>query len=125
ALGHPRLYPLMAVHRMNTRVGVSKLDEVLGLFRAGGFDDAMAARMFRDFGYYITGAALAETAGYANGPSAAVPVSDVEIERDCPNRAAAAPYFKPQHFEETFRQGVELLLEGMARLQRKKVRARA
>src|SRR5690348_7771020 len=33
ALAHPRLYPLMAVHRMNTPVGVRKLDEVIGLFR--------------------------------------------------------------------------------------------
>ncbi|HVO04592.1 MAG TPA: TetR/AcrR family transcriptional regulator [Candidatus Cybelea sp.] len=122
ALGHPRLYPLIAVHRLNTRVGVRKLDQVLGLFREGGFDDATAARLFRDFGYYITGAALDETAGYAKGPSAAEPVSETEIARHCPNLAASAPYFKPQHFEETFRQGLELLLEGMARLRRSKAR---
>jgi AcrR family transcriptional regulator len=119
ALGHPKLYPLMAVHRMNTAVGVRKLDEIIGLFRDGGFDDAAAAQLFRDFGYYITGAALDETAGYAKGPSAAEPVSDAEIARDCPNLAAMAPYFKPQHFEPTFAHGLELLLEGMAR-QRKK-----
>jgi len=119
ALSHPKLYPLIAVHRMNTAVGVRKLDEIIGLFRAGGFDDATAAKLFRDFGYYITGAALDETAGYAKGPSAAEPVSDAEIARDCPNLAAVAPYFTPQHFEPTFAQGLELLLEGMARLRRK------
>src|SRR4051812_19581630 len=40
ALSHPKLYPLMAVHRMNTAVGVRKLDAIIGLFRDGGFDDA-------------------------------------------------------------------------------------
>jgi AcrR family transcriptional regulator len=118
ALGHPKLYPLMAVHRMNTRVGVRKLDEIIGLFRAGGFDDATAAKLFRDFGYYITGAALDEAAGYAKGPSAAEPVSDAEIARDCPNLAAVALYFKPEHFESTFAQGLELLLDGVARLRK-------
>jgi AcrR family transcriptional regulator len=119
ALGHPKLYPLMAVHRMNTKVGVRKLDAIIGLFREGGFDDAMAAKLFRDFGYYITGAALDETAGYAKGPSAAEPVTDAEIARDCPNLAAVAAYFKPQHFEPTFAQGLELLLQGIERLRTK------
>jgi AcrR family transcriptional regulator len=118
ALGHPKLYSLIAVHRMNTAVGVRKLDEIIGLFREGGFDDATAAGLFRNFGYYITGAALDETAGYANGPSAAEPVSDAEIARDCPNLAAVAPYFKPQHFEQTFARGIDLFLEGMARLRK-------
>ena len=119
ALGHPKLYPLMAVHRMNTKVGVRKLDQIIGLFREGGFDDAVAASLFRDVGYYITGAALDETAGYAKGPSAAEPVTDAEITRDCPNLAAVAPYFKPQHFEQTFAAGLEMLLTDMVRLRKK------
>jgi AcrR family transcriptional regulator len=118
ALKHPRLYPLIAVHRMNTRIGVGKLDEIIGVFRDGGFDDATAARLFRDFGYYLTGAALDETAGYAKGPSAATPVSSAEIRDHFPNLAAVAPFFKPQHFEETFGFGLELLLQGIARLKR-------
>lgn len=118
ALKHPKLYPLIAVHRMNTAVGVRKLDEIIGLFRQGGFDDATAARLFREFGYYLTGAALDETAGYAQGPSAAEPVSDAEIVRDCPNLAAVAPYFQPQHFEQTFARGLELLLDGMVRMRK-------
>jgi len=119
ALGHPKLYPLMAVHRMNTVIGVRKLDEIIGLFREGGFDDATAARLFRDVGYYLTGAALDETAGYAKGPSSAEPVSDEAIARDCPNLAAVAGYFKPDSFAPTFEQGLDLLLEGIARLRKK------
>jgi AcrR family transcriptional regulator len=119
ALAHPRLYPLIAVHRMNTPVGVRKLDEVIGLFREAGFDDETAARLFRELGYYLTGAALDETAGYAKGPSAATPVGDAEIAAHCPNLLAAAPFFKPQHYEATFERGLDLLLDGMARLKRK------
>jgi len=118
ALKHPRLYPLIAVHRMNTRVGVGKLNEIIGVFREAGFNDALAARLFRAFGYFLTGAALDETAGYAKGPSAATPVSNAEIMEHFPNLAAVAPFFKPQHFEETFSFGLELLLQGIARLKR-------
>lgn len=119
ALAHPKLYPLLAVHRLNTATGVRKLDEIIGLFRDGGFDDATAARLFREVGYYLTGAALDETAGYAQGPSAAEPVTDAEVARDCPNLAAVAPYFKPQHFERTFADGLEMLLQNVVRLRRK------
>jgi len=116
ALAHPKLYPLISTHRMNTPTGVKKLDEIIGVFRDAGFDDAMAARLFRDVGYFLTGAALDETAGYAKGPSAAMPVSDAEVAAHCPNLAAVAPFFKPQHFEATFEQGLDLLLDGIARL---------
>jgi|AraplaMF_Col_mMF_1032025.scaffolds.fasta_scaffold00042_30 AcrR family transcriptional regulator len=119
ALAHPKLYPLLAVHRLNTTVGVRKLDEIIGLFRDGGFDDATAARLFREVGYYLTGAALDETAGYAQGPSAAEPVTDAEVARDCPNLAAVAPYFKPRYFERTFTDGLEMLLQNMMRLRSK------
>lgn len=116
ALAHPKLFPLIAVHRMNTPTGVKKLDEIIAVFREAGFDDATAARLFREMGYYLVGAALDETAGYAKGPSAAVPVTEEQIARDCPSLAAAAPYFRPQYFEETFRCGLEILLQGMERL---------
>ena len=119
ALKHPRLYPLMAVHRMNSRIGVGKLNEIIAVFREAGFDDATAARLFRAFGYYLTGAALDETAGYAKGPSSVTPVSGAQIETDFPNLAAVAPFFKPKHFEETFSFGLELLLQGMPRPNRR------
>jgi AcrR family transcriptional regulator len=116
ALAHPKLYPLLAVHRLNTATGVRKLDAIVGLFRDAGFDDATAARLFREVGYYLTGAALDETAGYAQGPSAAEPASEAEIASDCPNLAAVAPYFKPRHYEQTFAAGLEMLLQEILRL---------
>jgi AcrR family transcriptional regulator len=110
---HPKLYPLIAVHRLNTPTGVRLIERVLSLVRAAIRDDALAARHFRVLGYYLTGAALDETAGYAQGPSAAEPVSDDYVAAHCPQLAAAAPYFKPAEWERTFALGLEALLNGM------------
>jgi len=99
---------------------VAYLDEVIGMFRAAGFDDKTAAQLFRQVGYYLTGAMLDETAGYAKGPSAAEPVTDAEIARDHPNLAAVAPFFKPAHHESTFAAGLEVMLAAMQRLPRRR-----
>ncbi len=95
--------------------GVAFIDGVIGILREAGFSDGDAARYFREIGYYLTGAALDETAGYAKGPSAAEPVSDAMIAADFRHLAAAAPYFQPAHFQATFETGLEILLEGIRR----------
>ena len=66
----------------------------------------------------MTGAALDETAGYAQGPSAAEPVGDAEIAASFRHLASAAPYFQPRHFQRTFEAGLEMLLEGISRAPR-------
>jgi AcrR family transcriptional regulator len=110
---HPRLFPLAALHRLNMPAGVAFIERMLGHFRAAVPDARLAAQVFRMFGYYAVGAALDETAGYAAGPSAAEPVSDEYIARECPQLAAAAPYFKSPWFESTFELGLEMLLKGI------------
>lgn len=115
ALKHPKLFPFFAVHRLNTPSGVGYIDGIIGILRDAGFSDRDAARYFREIGYYLTGAALDESAGYANGPSAAEPVSSETIARDFKHLAAAAPYFQPGHFQATFEAGLEMLLEGIRR----------
>jgi AcrR family transcriptional regulator len=115
ALKHPEFFPFFAVHRLNTRAGVAFVDGIIGILREAGFSDGDAARYFRELGYYLTGAALDETAGYARGPSAAEPVSDATIAAEFKHLAAAAPYFQPVHFPATFETGLEILLEGIKR----------
>ncbi len=113
ALAHryPRLFQLLATHRLNTPTGVRVIDEVLELARnAVPNDDRLAAQWFRVLSYYVTGAALDETAGYAKGPSAAVPVSEAYVAEYCPHLAAAAPYFKSPWWDSTFELGLESLL---------------
>lgn len=109
----PKLYPLIALHRLNTPTGVRFIERVLEHVRALTPDDETAARHFRALGYYLIGAALDETSGYANGPSAAQPVSDDYIAAHCPRLAAAAPYFKRPHWDATFALGVDALIDGL------------
>ena len=118
ALKHPKFFPFFAVHRLNTPSGVAFIDGIIGILRDAGFSDRDAAAYFRELGYYLTGAALDETAGYAKGPSAAVPVSNETIAADFRHLAAAARFFQPEHFQATFETGLEMLLAGIERAHR-------
>ncbi len=109
----PRLYQLIALHRFNTPTGVRFIEGVLALIHALSRDPRLVAQWFRAIGYYLTGAALDETAGYASGPSAVSTVSDDYIARECPRLCAVAPYFKPEWWDSTFELGLETLLAGM------------
>ena len=86
ALAHryPKLFQLLATHRLNTPTGVRVIEELLELVRDAMPDERLAGQWFRVLSYYVTGAALDETAGYAKGPSAAEPVSDAYVEEHCP-----------------------------------------
>jgi AcrR family transcriptional regulator len=115
ALKHPKLFPLFAVHRLNTRRGVGFINGTIGILRDAGFPPEPASRYFRTIGYYSTGAALDETHGYAKGPSAAEPVSSATISAEFGHLAAAAQFFQPRYFQMTFEDGLDMLLDGIAR----------
>jgi AcrR family transcriptional regulator len=110
----PALYPLLAVHRLNTPTGVSTLERVIALVHEVVPDAELAARHFRTLGYYITGAALDETSGYARGPSAAEPVSDAYVAEHCPHLMASAPFFQARHWQATYELGLDALLARVA-----------
>ena len=110
---HPKLFPMIAVHRLNTLVGVRLIEGVLALVHAAIPDDRLAAQYFRVLGYYLTGAALDDTAGYASSPSAAEPVSDAYIEEHCPRLVVAGRYHRQEWWESTFELGLESLLGAM------------
>jgi AcrR family transcriptional regulator len=112
---HPRFFPYVAVHRLNTPSGVRFVDGVLGVVQALVPDRELAARYFRVLGYYLVGGALDETSGYAAGPSAAEPVSDAYVAAHCPHLAAAAPWFRAAQWDATFALGLDALLAQMQR----------
>lgn len=114
-LRHPNFYKLIALHRLNTAAGIRWIDGVLGIFRSAGLDTETTARLFRVVGYYLGGAVLDETSGYAKGPSAVEPLSPEEIRRSFPEVEAVNPFFRPDQHAETFRVGLEILLDGVAR----------
>lgn len=110
----PALFPLVAVHRLNTPVGVGFIESVVTLIGGIEPDREKCARLFRALGYYLTGACLDETSGYARGPSAAEPVDEAFIAAHCPNLMASAPYFQSAHWDATFRLGIDAMLDGYA-----------
>lgn len=111
----PALFPLVAIHRLNTPTGVRFIESVLALVQAVVPQAELAARHFRTLGYFLVGAALDETSGYARGPSAAEPVDGSYIARECPRLAGAAPYFQASQWDATFELGVQAMLEAMER----------
>lgn len=114
ALRHPAFFQYVALHRLNTATALRWLNGALTTFREAGLSEEEATRLFRAFGYFITGAALDETSGYARGPSAAAPVPDVVVARDFPAVAAAARWFREEEREATFEAGLKILLDGVA-----------
>lgn len=113
ALKHPEFFQFVALHRTNTRGGLRFLERILQIFEDGGFDAEAMARLFRAVGYYLTGATLDETAGYAKGPSAAEPVPAAEAARDFPLVTRVGPYFQPKEREATFALGLDIMLAGV------------
>lgn len=109
------LYPVIGVHRLNTPTGVRFIEGVLSIAYEVTGDDESAARVFRWLGYYLMGAAMDETMGYAKGPSAAEPVDDAFVARECPRLARAARFFKRAEWDKTFEGGMEALLSALER----------
>jgi AcrR family transcriptional regulator len=112
----PAFAPFLVVYRMNSPTCLAKLNGVIGLFEAGGFGPELSARLFRAASYYLMGAILDETAGYAKGPSAVTTVSDEQMARDFPNVTAAGRFFGVDEFDATFELGLDMLLDEMERL---------
>lgn len=110
---HAHLYPWLALHRWNSRIGVGFLGEILDCFVAAGLDEEAASRGFRALGYYMLGATLDEISGYAKGPSALCPIGDEELARDFPMVARAGEFFSPEHFDRTFELGLDVMLQGL------------
>jgi AcrR family transcriptional regulator len=115
AMRWPALYPLVATHRLNTPTGVAFIEGMLALVQDVVPDAERAARHFRAIGYYMMGAGLDETAGYAKGPTAAEPVDDAYVARHCPRLAASARWFARSEWDATFTLGVEAMLAAVAR----------
>ena len=116
---HPAFFQFLALYRMNSREGLAMLESIVGIFLRAGFPPEQSAVYFRLLSYYVTGAALDETSGYAKGPSAAEPVSNDIVARDFPNVASVGPYFSAKSFDQTFFAGVDLLLDGIEKAHRR------
>jgi AcrR family transcriptional regulator len=114
AMRQPEFFRYAALHRLNTAGGLKLLNYMLGIFYDAGFEPEQATRLFRaTIGYYVIGATLDETSGYAKGPSAVNPPSNEEIAELYPRIVQAGPYFQKDAFGKTFDMGFEILLDGI------------
>ena len=113
ALRHPAFFRFLALHRMNTPGGLAWLDGALQAFRDTGLDDETASRLFRAFGAFIIGAALDETSGYAEGPSAVNPPDGPTLASRYPAVFAAAPHFGRDSAGAIFDLGLDAMLDAL------------
>jgi AcrR family transcriptional regulator len=113
-LKYPHFFQFFALHRLDSAAGLMYLERVLEICRDCGLKPEQAARFFRVIGYYLIGAVLDETSGYAEGPASLDPVPEEAMAARFPLIAAAGDYFTPEHFEKTFEFGLKLLLDGVA-----------
>jgi AcrR family transcriptional regulator len=114
ALRHPSLFMFLSLHRFNTPTALRWLNGVIGLLMTVGIGEEMATRLFRVVGYYLNGAMMDETAGYTRGPSTVEPVPEEVMVRDYPAVVRAGRWFAPAEREQTFRVGLELVLDRIA-----------
>lgn len=111
ALRHPGFARFWIVHRLNHRNALDWLNRVAEMFEEAGLAPQIAARVFRTFSYFTTGAALDEASGYTRGPSAAEPVPGAEAARDFPAISRLGPFFAKEYHLETFEGGLEVILD--------------
>jgi AcrR family transcriptional regulator len=113
ALRHPGFFLYFGTFRLNNRSGLGFLERILRIFEASGLAAEHRARHFRIMGYYLVGACIDETIGYAKGPSATNPVPFEEARRDFPAIMAVGPYFGVERHKQTFDAGIDILIAGI------------
>ena len=113
SLQHPRFYLWLSLHQWNSATGVHFMSEMLACFTDAGLSPEMSVRGFRMLGYYVQGATLDESSGYAQGHSSLSPMPKDAVERDHPQVANARQYSAPEHFDRTFDLGWDALVRAL------------
>lgn len=113
AMQHPRFYLWLTLHQWNSAVGVRFMHEMLACFTDAGLSQEMAARGFRILGYYVQGATLDESSGYAEGHSSLNPMPQETVKREFPHVANARKFAAPKHFDRTFDLGWDALVKAL------------
>ncbi len=115
AIRHPGFAPIFLTHRLSHREGLDWLERCLTLFDGLAIPDREKATLFRTIGYYIMGASLDESIGYAKGQPAANPVPAEIAERDYPQISAMSRFWGPAYRDHFFDTGLERMLDAVER----------
>lgn len=107
---YPNAFPLLATRRFATRGAYRFLDELFALAEAHGLDARTTARFYWVIASYANGIALAELAG----------VREVATRREADAARAELPrvadvfgWLAPEHHDEVFSFGLELILDAV------------
>ena len=111
----PHFFGFLVNHRLNTPTALRWLNSLLGVFIAAAGSEEHAVRSFRALGYYLGGAVLDETAGYARGPSTVAPVPDEVMAQNYPFVVKAGTWFRPEQWDGTFELGLAAHLDAFER----------
>ncbi len=110
---HPRFYLWLTLHQWNSVTGVQFMNEMLACFYDAGLSPEISARGFRILGYYVQGATVDESSGYALGHSSLAPMPQDVLERDYPRVDDARRYTAQEHFDRTFDLGWNALIRAL------------
>lgn len=107
AHAYPNAFPLLATRRFATEASYSFLDELFALAEAYGLDGRTTARFYRLVASYCSGVALDELAG----------MRERDVRRDAratrealPRVATVFEWLGPDHYDDVFAFGLEVLL---------------
>ena len=101
------------VFRKDNRSGPAYLAGILSIFEATERGPAQCARHFRTMSYFLIGACIDKTMGYASVPSATTPVLFDEVRRDFPGITAVGLWFSAAWHQATLRAGIAVLIRGI------------
>jgi AcrR family transcriptional regulator len=108
---HPKAFPLLATRRFATENTYRFLEGIFELARRAGLDDRTTARYYRLVASYIDGAALDELAGARFAEQSRALAG---ARSKFPRVEAVWTWLEPEHDDEMFDFGLELLLSSVA-----------
>ena len=104
---HPKAFPLLATRRFASESTYAFLDELFALAKKQRITDRTVARFYRVVSSYCNGFALNELAQRREPTTASQRAKFARI-------AAVSAYLEPEHADDTFSFGLEILLDALA-----------
>jgi AcrR family transcriptional regulator len=107
---YPKAFPLLATRRFATAETYGFLEKLFAAARDQGLDDRTTARWFRLVSSYCSGVALDELAGRKEAERGDAPE---ELKNQFPRLVSVSGWLAPNHYDEVFEFGLEVLLDGL------------
>jgi AcrR family transcriptional regulator len=120
---YPNAFPLLAMRRFATESTYAFLENLFTLARKEGLDDKTTARWFRLVSSYCSGVALDEIAGRREQVRENVGAAEA-LRASFPRLSAVSSHLAPEHFDEVFEFGLDVLLDSLKEEAKKRRKSR-